>query len=125
MDRRSFLTGWAGRGVVAAPSNNLSSSHDLPLSDPFQASEPKPTDADPWDEVRAGHLLRRTMMMPKWSELAKIAAMTPSDAVDLLINTPSNPTPPVFLPAPEWDTSLGGLDVQLTAQMKAKWAAHD
>jgi uncharacterized protein (DUF1800 family) len=126
MDRRSFLTGWAVRGANTAPANNSSSSHERPLTDPLQAWNPAPTDPDQWDEVRAGHLLRRTMMMPTWHDLSIIAAMTPSDAVDLLMNTPSNPTPIDFTPlGPEWDTSLGGLDVQLTAQMKAKWAAQD
>ncbi|MFI5265047.1 MAG: DUF1800 family protein, partial [Candidatus Kapaibacterium sp.] len=124
MDRRSFLTGWAKRGVLSAPADNLSSSHNQPLS---TGLEPwVPTTTDQWDEVRAGHLLRRTMMMPTWSDLAKIVVMTPSDAVDLLMNTPSNPKPIDFTPlGPEWDSSLGKLDVQLTSQMKAKWAAQD
>ncbi len=122
MDRRSFLTGWAKSGAIAAPANNLSSSHDSTLS---TGLEPwVPTTAEPWDAVRAGHLLRRTTMMPKWSELAQVLALTPSDAVDLLLNTPSNPAPPFSL-ADHVTYSLKGLDTVLTAELKATWAGDD
>jgi len=125
MDRRSFLTGWASAATdkaIPAPAKFSSqSSHDRTLS---TGLEPwVPTTTDPWDAVRAGHLLRRTMMLPKWSELAQIAAMTPSDAVDLLLNTPSAPADPSM--ANDVTTSLKGLDSPLISAMEAQWTADD
>src|SRR5437868_4664072 len=122
MDRRSFLTAWM-KSPASSTFNHPESfnSHSSPLS---SGLEPwVPTATDPWDNVRAGHLLRRTMMMPKWSEIMKIAAMTPSDAVDLLLNTPSNPAPPSM--ANDATTSLRGLDNVLTEQMKGIWKGDD
>jgi len=121
MDRRSFLTAW-----MKSPSSTFNhpqsfNSHSRPLSSGLEAWVP--TTTDPWDNVRAGHLLRRTMMMPKWKEITKIAAMTPSDAVDLLLNTPSNPAEPSM--ANHGTTSLKGLDTVLTEQMKGIWKGDD
>ncbi|MEP7236068.1 MAG: DUF1800 domain-containing protein, partial [Ignavibacteriota bacterium] len=82
-----------------------------------------PTTTQPWDEVRAGHLLRRTMMLPKWSELAQIVALTPSAAVDLLMDTPSVPAPPTIA---DHDTySLKGLDNVLSNQLRGTWQGDD
>ena len=121
MDRRSFLTGWAQRGAIASPVNHAPSYHDRTLS---TGLEPwVPTVAEPWDAVRAGHLLRRTMMLPKWTELAQVLALTPSAAVDLLMNTPSNPAPPSI--ADTVTSSLNGLDTVLANQLRGKWAEDD
>jgi len=121
MDRRSFLTSWAKRPGTAAFNQPSSQSHNRPLS--TDLTPWVPTTADPWDNVRAGHLLRRTMMMPVWADLTKIAAMTPSDAVDLLLNTPSNPTPPSI--AGKVTHSLIGLDTVKTSEQKGEWVGDD
>ena len=122
MDRRSFLTGWAQREVELAPQNNSFSngSHDRVLSTTLKPWVPSTT--EPWDAVRAGHLLRRTMMMPKRSEITQILALTPSAAVDLLLNTPSNPAVP---PSANFETeSLDGLDNVLANQLRGTWAGQ-
>jgi uncharacterized protein (DUF1800 family) len=121
MDRRSFLTSWAKSTGTTVFNRQSSQPHNQPLSTDLTPWVPTPT--DPWDNVRAGHLLRRTMMMPTWPELAKIAAMTPSDAVDLLLSTPSAPADPSM--ANDATTSLKGLDSPLISAMKAQWASDD
>ena len=120
MDRRSFLTGWAS--VAAAPIKfSSSSSHERTL---FTGLEPwVATTAEPWDAVRQGHLLRRTMMLPKWSEIDTISKLTPSAAVDLLLNTPSDPAPPSI--ANHVTYSMKGLDSVLANQLKGTWAGDD
>jgi uncharacterized protein (DUF1800 family) len=122
MDRRAFLTGWMQPNAATANYLSVQSSHDRTLSTGLEPWVPDPL-KDPWDAVRAGHLLRRTMMMPKWSELTQIAAMTPSDAVDLLLNTPSNPIPPSI--AGKVTHSLLGLDSPHTSEQKAEWVGDD
>lgn len=122
MDRRSFLTGWTQREAAQSPLNHSfsSGSHDRVLSTGLEEWYPSTT--EPWDAVRAGHLLRRTMMMPKWSEITQILALSPSAAVDLLLNTPSTPVEPDIN---KWTTeSLDGLDNVLTNEMKGRWAGH-
>lgn len=127
MDRRSFLTGWAQRGSIA-PSVNyspLNNSHERALS---TGLEPwVPTTAEPWDSVRQGHLLRRTMMLPTWPDIETISNLTPSAAVDLLLNTPSSPAvAPTGDPSNNnnFTTSLRGLDSPLANEMRATWAAN-
>jgi uncharacterized protein (DUF1800 family) len=121
MDRRAFLTGWMQPNAATANYLSVQSSHDRTLS---TGLEPwVPTTTDPWDAVRAGHLLRRTMMMPKWADIQTLLKGTPSDAVDLLMNTPSNPADPSM--ANHATTSLHGLDSVLTEQMKGVWAGDD
>ncbi|MFI5263137.1 MAG: DUF1800 family protein [Candidatus Kapaibacterium sp.] len=127
MDRRSFLTGWAKSGAVAAPANHSSSFHQRTLSTDLTPWVPDPIKS-PWDAVRAGHLLRRTMMLPKWTEIDTILKLTPSDAVDLLLNTPSTPTvPPMADPADiseeNFTTSLRTLDSPNASAMRARWAS--
>src|SRR5437660_741984 len=54
-----------------------------------------PDATHPWDELRAGHLLRRTMLAPTWSDIESLVALgDPGKAVDLLLNSTSTPTPP-------------------------------
>jgi len=64
-----------------------------PLSDPLAPFVP---DANsPWDELRAGHLLRRTMMAPTWADIEALVTLgDPDKAVDLLLNSTSTPTAP-------------------------------
>jgi uncharacterized protein (DUF1800 family) len=78
-----------------------------------------PDATQPWDSYRAAHLLRRTTFMPKWDEIAQLAAMTPGEAVDLLLNTPSTPTPPTN--ADSETESLDGLDTQSQMIVRNKW----
>ncbi len=128
MDRRTFLTGWAQHDDVAATANHSQNfqSHDRILSTGLEAWVP--TTAEPWDEVRAGHLLRRTTMLPKWSELSQISKLTPSAAVDLLLNTanyptPNNPVPPSI--ADHVTYSMKGLDNVLVNQLRGTWSGDD
>ncbi|HWF43019.1 MAG TPA: DUF1800 domain-containing protein [Candidatus Kapabacteria bacterium] len=86
MDRRSFLTSWK-------PPSKRSQRSARPLSsglDPFV-----PDANNPWDEIRAGHLLRRTMMSPTWADIQALVTLgDPGKAVDLLLNSASTPTEP-------------------------------
>jgi uncharacterized protein (DUF1800 family) len=118
MDRRSFLTGWAQPAQV---NNSFIGSHERTLSTGLEAWVP--STAAPWDAVRAGHLLRRTMMMPKWVEIDQIVKLTPSAAVDLLLDTPSSPAAPSI--ADHVTYSTFGLDTVLREQLKGTWAADD
>lgn len=63
------------------------------LSDPLAPFVPDAT--SPWDEFRAGHLLRRTMMSPSWSDIEALVKLgDPGKAVDLLLNSTSSPSAP-------------------------------
>ncbi|HYM19479.1 MAG TPA: DUF1800 domain-containing protein [Candidatus Kapabacteria bacterium] len=118
MDRRAFLS----RAFTPASSrfgNSYTPNHNRILSTDLTAYVPSA--ADPWDEFKVGHLLRRTMMMPLWADMTKLMGMTPSDAVDLLISTPSTPTRPTV--ADHGTESLDGLDVILQEALKSTWAS--
>jgi uncharacterized protein (DUF1800 family) len=117
MDRRTFLSSFFG---VAA--NNRSSNYvrsERILSTGLEPWVPSAT--DPWDEVHAGHLLRRTTFLPRWTDIDAILKMAPGDAVDLLLTTPSTPTPPAM--ADHWTDSLEGLDIVLINQRYGEWRA--
>lgn len=114
MDRRSFLRGWV------RPSQALTLDRSNEVRPLATGLEPYIPDASqPWDHYRAAHLLRRTTFMPKWSEIAQLAAMTPGEAVDLLLNTPSEPTPPSIVDSET--ESLDGLDQQSQQIVRSKW----
>ena len=87
MDRRAFLSSLLPPPDLNAGSNRQSQRILATGLEPYV-----PSVAAPWDEVRAGHLLRRTTFLPTWQDLDTVAKMTPGDAVDMLLNTPSNPT---------------------------------
>jgi uncharacterized protein (DUF1800 family) len=54
-----------------------------------------PDATHPWDALRAGHLLRRTMMMPTWTDIQALVALgEPGKAVDQILNATNIPTPP-------------------------------
>lgn len=111
MNRRHFLRRWLDRPTSGAPCEVLLPSAGL---------EPYVPDAThPWDAVRVGHLLRRTTFMPRWSDIATLMALTPSAAVDLLLDTPSQPSRPSM--ADSATESPEGLDVVLLGQLKAQW----
>ncbi len=122
-----------------------------PLSDPLAPFVPDSN--TPWDEVRAGHLLRRTMMAPTWKDMeALIGLGGPGQAVDLLLNattTPAVPSAgndqtenpyPLALPAQgpifgEWESDAAALrawwaNLQVAAsnsiqeKMTAFWSGH-
>lgn len=84
--------------------------------------EPYVPDASaPWDAIRMAHLLRRTTFLPRWSDIQALSGLTPSQAVDLLLSTPSNPEKPAV--ADHVTESLEGLDVTLQNQLRAVWGA--
>lgn len=116
MDRRAFLSSLLPPPELNAGSNRQSQRILSTGLEPYVPS----TEA-PWDEVRAGHLLRRTTFLPKWADLDAVSKMTPGDAVDMLLNTPSNPTPPSM--ADHTTESLGGLDIVTQNQVRAQWRA--
>jgi uncharacterized protein (DUF1800 family) len=116
MNRRSFFTGWRSTELgdsytpatsARAASNNL---------DPFI-----PSASQPWNPIRAGHLLRRATFHPRWSDLTALLAMTPSDAVDLLLDTSYTPDPPSC--ADHVTESLEGLDITYQGIVRGEWEA--
>lgn len=114
MNRRSFFTRLVRQGGTES---------DAPL-EPARPStsglEPYvPSAAEPWDAIRAGHLLRRTTFHPRWADIATLLPLTPSLAVDLLLSTPSTPEPPSI--ADNATESLDGLDVVLRGQVTDSW----
>ncbi len=63
------------------------------LSDPLAPFVPDAS--NPWNEYLAGHLLRRTMMAPTWSDIEALVSLGgPGPAVDMLLNATSTPTAP-------------------------------
>lgn len=112
MDRRAFLTG----GIHNRPPREQPEA----LARPVSGLEAYVPDAEqPWDAVRAGHLLRRMTFLPRWSDIGTIMAMSPSEAVDLLMETPNDPEPPDM--ADSLTESLAGLNVDLQNQVRQKW----
>ena len=78
---------------------SVSRKSDLPAAPKLARSaaglEPYVPSADrPWNEVRAGHLLRRTLIGPRPSEIAEAAQSTPEAIVDRLLADPPLPIPP-------------------------------
>src|SRR5437870_3956734 len=113
MDRRSFLTGFGSRTELH--SNGGGQPRELSTGlEPYV-----PSASQPWDAIRAAHLLRRTTFLPRWSDVAALMAKSPNDAVDQLLNTASTPAEP---PEAETETeSLDGLDVILQGQVRGVW----
>jgi len=112
MNRRSFLTtSWNKRGERASVRGVVRPQSGL---EPFV-----PSATTPWDMVRAGHLLRRTTFLPRWSDISTLLSRTPSDAVDLLLDTSYAPTPPSIVD--NATESLEGLNLQLQEEMKGVW----
>lgn len=112
MDRRSFLTTWAH--------NRLARPETVSAVRPMSGLEPfVPSTAQPWDAIRVGHLLRRITFLPRWSDLDALMKMTPSDAVDKLLDTPNAPPPPSM--ADHSTESLEGLTPDLENQIRGQW----
>lgn len=117
MDRRSFLANWLPVASRSRAHAGTKRSASLPADlTPFV-----PTASEPWDHVRAGHLLRRTTFMPRWSDIAALQAMTPGDAVDLLLDTTSSPAPPTV--ADSETESLDGLDQKSQDMIRSRWVS--
>ena len=112
MDRRAFLSG----RIHSRPP--LKANHAV--ARPAAGLEPYvPSPEQPWDAVRVGHLLRRLTFLPRWSDISTLLGMSPSDAVNLLLDTPNDPTPPAM--ADHITESLGGLDITYQNIVRGQW----
>lgn len=115
MNRRSFLSGWAARVAPApGPNSELFVRAASATLDPFV-----PDASAPWNAMRIGHLLRRTTFLPRWTDIAALQAMTPSQAVDLLLSTEYEPAQPSV--ADSITESLSGLDQSLRSAVQGRW----
>ncbi len=115
MDRRSFFTRWISPDHSAAI-------NDTPRVLSSAGLEPWiPDSSQSWDATRASHLLRRATFQPRQGDVATLLQMSPSDAVDLLLDTPSTPERPAV--ADSVTESLEGLSIDLQGQLRARWAS--
>ena len=91
LSRRNFFTSF----IPAASGNSIPKKGKRqfePLSSPLDPFVPS---TGQWNEYLAGHLLRRTMMAPTWSDIEALVALGgPTPAVDLLLGATSTPTAP-------------------------------
>lgn len=115
MNRRSFLTKWFARPTANANGSNFPTVR--PQSSGLEAYVPDAT--KPWNAIRAGHLLRRATFLPRWADINAILQLSPSQAVDLLLDTPSAPERPGM--ADSVTESLEGLDITLRNQVIGVW----
>ena len=53
-----------------------------------------PSAAQPWDALRASHLLRRATFLPTWEEMAAAMARQPGEVVDVLLDVAAEPQSP-------------------------------
>ncbi len=53
-----------------------------------------PSASQPWNTLRASHLLRRATFLPTWAETKTAVSMTPGDLVDLLLDIVPEPASP-------------------------------
>lgn len=114
MNRRNFLSLLAERPELHAVQ---SGNRRQPVS---TGLEPYiPSAETPWDAVRAGHLLRRALMLPTWADITHALTKTPGEAVDELVDTPSDPAPPAM--ENNATESLDGLDITLQNAVRAQW----
>ncbi|HEY3876047.1 MAG TPA: DUF1800 domain-containing protein [Candidatus Kapabacteria bacterium] len=91
LSRRNFFNLINPSANLAPPSKTKRGFQ--PLSDPLTPFVPDSN--NPWNEYLAGHLLRRTMMAPTWSDIEALVALgDPGKAVDLLLGATSNPSAP-------------------------------
>ena len=85
MNRRSFLNVWKPNVQLGVPRQPF-----RPLSSGLEPFVPDAT--HPWDAIRVGHLLRRTMMAPTWADIQTLVALAdPGKAVDLLLDATNTP----------------------------------
>jgi uncharacterized protein (DUF1800 family) len=101
LSRRSFFTSLIPASTGNASSGNGKRKFNI-LSDPLAPFVPDAS--NPWNEYLAGHLLRRTMMAPTWSDIEALVALgDPGDAVDLLLGATSTPAAPSIASVAEQD----------------------
>jgi uncharacterized protein (DUF1800 family) len=101
LSRRNFFTSF----IPASSGNSIPKKGKrefMPLSSPLDPFVPDAN--NPWNEYLAGHLLRRTMMAPTWSDIEALVALGgPGPAVDLLLNATSTPAAPAVASVAEQD----------------------
>ncbi len=113
MDRRDFLF----RHLHTRPPGKESAAA---APRPTTGLEPwTPSASEPWDAVRAGHLLRRTTFLPRQEDIETILGLSPGAAVDLLITTDTSPAPPDM--ADHVTESLEGLDITYQNIVRGQW----
>ncbi len=101
LSRRTFLTNLIPSSTGQSGSGNGKRKFNT-LSDPLAPFVPDAS--NPWNEYLAGHLLRRTMMAPTWSDIEALVALgDPGDAVDLLLNATSTPAAPAMATTAQQD----------------------
>ena len=114
MDRRDFLL----RHLHARPPRPEANG----AARPSTGLEPYvPGTSAPWDALRAGHLLRRTTFLPRWGDITTLLDLSPGEAVDLLLGTPSTPSAPAM--ADHVTESLDGLDITYQNIVRGQWRA--
>lgn len=112
MDRRDFLF----RHLHARPPRPEGNRAARPTT----GLEPYVPSAEvPWDAIRVGHLLRRTNFLPRWDDIETLLALTPAEAVDLVMTSPSVPERPAM--ADNVTESLEGLDVTYQNIVRGQW----
>ncbi len=118
MNRRDLFTRWLH---AREPLGNVSRAHDSASSARVATGlEPYvPTAEQPWDAVRAGHLLRRTTFLPRWADIGTVMTMSPSAAVDALLENVSAPNPPDMQDSQT--ESLGGLSTEYQNIVRTQW----
>lgn len=114
MNRRSFFAGLRGAEFASGSSLERSARAASNNLDPFV-----PSPSQPWDALRVGHLLRRATFLPRWADVTAVMAISTSDAVDLLLDTPY--TPPAPSCADDGTESLEGLDITYQGIVRGMW----
>jgi len=114
MNRRDFFTRWAHTREPLGTAPSFAARPAAAGLEPYE-----PDAAAPWDAVRVGHLLRRTTFLPRWNDIGAFLAMTPSQAVDALLDTPSAPKAPAM--ADNRTESLAGLDTTYQDIVRGQW----
>ncbi len=89
-----------------------------------------PTPSEPWDALRASHLLRRATYLPTYAAVREALTMQPAALVDRLLEAPTEPPAPapwvneIFnrpTTQPEKD-AYESLNKSLTQSLRAWWA---
>ncbi len=103
LSRRTFLTSL----LPSSEGNSVLRNGNHPFESLSAPLDPFVPDANnPWDEFRAGHLLRRTMMAPTWADIEALVALNdPGAAVDILLGATSTPTAPAVASVAEQNPS--------------------
>jgi hypothetical protein len=114
MNRRDFFSVWAGRQDLYGVQTSIDRKPVATGLEPYV-----PSVTEPWDAVRAGHLLRRTLMLPTWADITHALSKTPGQVVDELVDTTSDPAPPAM--ENNITESLEGLSLPLQNGIRSQW----